>query len=830
MAGLTFSDLLGVLGHESFTSVCHKPPGGQFWSDVVPSYAAPDYVHPEQDAWFGVNPLTHIPEEGRGTAADVARLAAVYADLDVKPSGMPDMLKASEVVADLGVMLGTMPSAMVMSGHGLQPYWPIEDGPSGADAQALLRRWGRLVAHVAEIRGGKVDPVYDLARVLRVPGTTNYKSEPVPVVGVAQEGRPLTAEELDDALTAYGVVELPGDRDTPGQRVVSDPGSWAWAAQTCHYVVAMMDAWATDEPAARHPWLMAQATRIAVAHRNGCFDEAGYHGAIGVLVNRFRTLVARGTEARNEAPGEISDALAWGRDLAGSMSDEQVAAELGRHRHEALGTLTFDATGRPDSPFSPSESASQDGSSDPTFQSDVRYAVRKLWIAHEAKQVFTAERAAQLEIPPFDAGSLGEILQRPAEPPYRIEGLIPNEASTLIVAMRKTGKTTLNLNLARSLIFGEPFLGKFEVRPIAGNVALLNYEVSARQIAAWADEVGIPHDRLHIVNLRGRRNPLGNDEDKAELTQWLREREVESLLVDPFGRAYTGQSQNDSGEVGAWLAELDRWARGDVGVTDLALAVHAGWEGERSRGASALEDWGDSIITLTRRKASELEEDEDGAHRYLRAEGRDVDVDEDRLEYDPVSRLLYLTGSGGRRKASANLRAEKLIPVVVEYVNNNPGCSQRDMKKDLGARHDDVRKAAEMADFRGLIRRTATGTGFTHMPSSTLSLSPGKRGESRDSVAFRDLGESGLTLSQDMDNKSNLVPLFQAGNEVSPSESQVSPGLTPAGGSPAYIYAGPAGRAIGTHNQPCPNPAHTPTKKGGRWACSDCDRESGNAV
>lgn len=354
MAELGFGDLLELLGHEGFTSVCNKPAkGAEFRSRVVSSLAAGlAAADLTGDVWFGVNPVKGPARtsQGRGTAADVVRLAAVFADLDVKPGGMPTMEAAGLVISDLSDMLGTRPSALVLSGHGMQPYWVLEGGPSGAGARALLRRFGRLVAHVAEIRGGQVDPVYDLARVLRVPGTTNYKSEPVAVIGLEQDGRPLTPGELDDALRAYGATELPGDRDEPGQHVVSDPGSWAWAGATCHYIVAMMDAWATDEPAARHPWLMAQATRISVAHRNGCFDRAGYYGAQGVLVNRFRALIARGSEARNEAPGEIADALAWGRDLAGSMTEYQVAQELGRHTHEPTDVLTFDRSSIPNFP------------------------------------------------------------------------------------------------------------------------------------------------------------------------------------------------------------------------------------------------------------------------------------------------------------------------------------------------------------------------------------------------------------------------------------------------------------------------------------------------
>lgn len=364
MAELTLDDLLELLGHlHGFTSICHRPPGEAFSSQVVPSVTSGAVTAGlTGDIWFGVNPVCGPARinAGRGTAADVVRLAAVFADLDVKPGGVASLEAARDLIDELSVMLNSRPAAVVLSGHGMQPYWPIEDGPNGSEARALLRRWGRLVAHVAEIRGGHVDPVYDLARVLRVPGTVNYKYDPaVPVLGVPDRGRALTVEELGDALTAYGVVELPGDRAEPSQAVVSSPAGWQWAARTCRYATGMADGWASDAPAARHPWLVAQATRIAAGHRYGCYDATGYHGSVGLLVNRFRDLLMRGPEARKEVPGEIADALAWGRDLAGSKSDAQIAGELGGHGHPE--DYEPDVTlkrGDGDRPFSPPVSAS----------------------------------------------------------------------------------------------------------------------------------------------------------------------------------------------------------------------------------------------------------------------------------------------------------------------------------------------------------------------------------------------------------------------------------------------------------------------------------------
>jgi hypothetical protein len=122
------------------------------------------------------------------------------------------------------------------------------------------------------------------------------------------------------------------------------------------------------------------------------------------------------------------------------------------------------------------KAAAQGANDSEGFDADVALALRTLRVREEARRRLAAEKEGATE--PFDAGLLEDILARPPEPPFRIEGLLPSEAGMLVVAQRKTGKTTLMLNLARSLLTGQGFLGRFEVRRLCGNIAILNFEVS----------------------------------------------------------------------------------------------------------------------------------------------------------------------------------------------------------------------------------------------------------------------------------------------------------------------------------------------------------------
>lgn len=331
----------------------------------------------------------------------------------------------------------------------------------------------------------------------------------------------------------------------------------------------------------------------------------------------------------------------------------------------------------------------------------------RLRVREDARTLHERQKAERDPADPFDAGLLAEILARPAEPTHRIAGLIPADASTLIVAQRKTGKTTFNLNLARALITGERFLDEFTVQAITGRVAILNFEVSAAQLARWANDVGIDPERLYLVNLRGRRNPLAHPTDRQKLAAQLRDQDVETLMIDPFANAYTGQSQNDAGEVGAWLRDLDLFTRAEVGARDLVLNVHAGWNAERSRGASALEDWADSIVTLTRG-------DGDDTSRYLRAVGRDVDIEEDGLAFHAPTRTLSLARTGSRRTTASAHQLELVISAVHGVVTASPGVNGTQVEETI--RRQGVkfqkgteRKALAAACERGLIH-TKPGT------------------------------------------------------------------------------------------------------------------------
>lgn len=345
------------------------------------------------------------------------------------------------------------------------------------------------------------------------------------------------------------------------------------------------------------------------------------------------------------------------------------------------------------------------------------------------------EMQAQADAPMAQVELLSEMEIDPASAKPRVAGLIPWEANTMIIARRKAGKTTFVLNLAYSLITGEPFLDDaHEVIPIEpGNrIALMNYEMPKSMILKWAEDVGIDKSRVVVINSRGMPNPLASPRSRKEYAEQLKALNVEAIIIDPFANAAQGVNQDNNTDVRTWISHLDEFTRGMVGARDVILCVHAGHEREgqmtRVRGASTLEDWADCFITMNYSDKTE--------QRTIEAKGRDVNLTRRELTMDPHTRRLT-TGQITRDE-----RLEFFVRTVAEVVGmpQNNGCNQKALDQAVAERCRDavesgvpgavtprkgeVSKAAVEADRRHLIRRVGggkKGASTAHYPPSELT-------------------------------------------------------------------------------------------------------------
>ncbi len=188
----------------------------------------PPWPPADTNVYFGVSPCTAIPatnaagkpakpENTRGRVENIAALNCLYAEFDAKDfggmvHGVP--LGALEHIYNLPTDFA--PSVTVASGGGFHCYWLLDE-PFVLDTDEKRQRAVDVQARwVSFVRGDKA--AKDIARVLRVPGTLNYKYEPArPVAFVEQHyNRRYHIQVLESELDARRqAVKAPRKPRTP---------------------------------------------------------------------------------------------------------------------------------------------------------------------------------------------------------------------------------------------------------------------------------------------------------------------------------------------------------------------------------------------------------------------------------------------------------------------------------------------------------------------------------------------------------------------------------------------------------------------------------------
>lgn len=150
------------------------------------------------DVYFGVGTLATKPHHGRGKADDISGIGAIHLDLDIAHAGAH---QKSNLPPDLQTALAFIktvplpPSIIVHSGYGLHLYWLLKKfwhlmtKADRAAARAVIEAWQQVFKWRAAQQQWTVDATQDLTRVLRVPGTQNWKlptAQPLPVAHVLQ--------------------------------------------------------------------------------------------------------------------------------------------------------------------------------------------------------------------------------------------------------------------------------------------------------------------------------------------------------------------------------------------------------------------------------------------------------------------------------------------------------------------------------------------------------------------------------------------------------------------------------------------------------------------
>lgn len=286
------------------------PPTFEQHPDAMTPARLANWTAKKQNVYFGV---ALRKENTNGKAANCKVTCLVWADLDLAdfpelcdgqskesllqapPEGLAGYKRTLLArLLEVATAHDLPPRAIVDSGHGLQAYWARPCGSTAEDTERFNRALATLLG--ADLKA------CDIARVLRVPGSNNFKNpeRPLPVQVVwADEAATVT----DEALAALPLA----DKDKPKQKPSKTPASSSKPA--------------SDEanPVRRYALAALEAEAAALAGTG----EGGRNDQLNKAAFAAGQLVGAGALSEDEAQQALEQAA-----LAAGLDDSETRATL----------------------------------------------------------------------------------------------------------------------------------------------------------------------------------------------------------------------------------------------------------------------------------------------------------------------------------------------------------------------------------------------------------------------------------------------------------------------------------------------------------------------
>ena len=179
-----------------------------------------NFVASGWNVYFGV--AKFATNENR-TKANVHLLKSFWVDIDCgeskavanpetgKPSGYLDQATGLQALKDFCEKIGLPDPIVVNSGRGIHAYWPLTEEVTREEWEPVAKRLRDLCITHNFYADNSVTT--DAARILRVPGTYNFKDNPPTQVEVMEEAEPTAITELRSILGVKEDMEMAPKRE-----------------------------------------------------------------------------------------------------------------------------------------------------------------------------------------------------------------------------------------------------------------------------------------------------------------------------------------------------------------------------------------------------------------------------------------------------------------------------------------------------------------------------------------------------------------------------------------------------------------------------------------
>ncbi len=177
----------------------------------------------EDDVYFGVCLQKEaLGDYQRGSTDSALFCPGIWVDIDIAGDAHSagNLPSNNEDVQRIMEQFSLEPTVIVNSGHGYHVYtlfdkpFMIMNEKERNRIQDLVNSYQKILRSYCTKKGWTLDNTSDLARILRVPGTMNHKSNPVPVLVTSQSNKRYPFEMVEDAVLHIQEQDADHDLDT----------------------------------------------------------------------------------------------------------------------------------------------------------------------------------------------------------------------------------------------------------------------------------------------------------------------------------------------------------------------------------------------------------------------------------------------------------------------------------------------------------------------------------------------------------------------------------------------------------------------------------------